>query len=33
MRDGRIVDEALMNGRPSARAQDARRLVSLGNDG
>jgi putative ABC transport system ATP-binding protein len=33
MRDGRIVDEALMTGRPSARAQDARRLVSLGNDG
>jgi putative ABC transport system ATP-binding protein len=33
MRDGRIVDEALMTGRARARAEDTRRLVSLGNDG
>jgi putative ABC transport system ATP-binding protein len=32
MRDGKIVDEAVMTGRPRARAEDARRLVSLGND-
>ncbi|HWW52382.1 MAG TPA: ABC transporter ATP-binding protein [Acidimicrobiales bacterium] len=32
MRDGRVVDEAVMTGRTQARAQDARRLVSLGND-
>jgi len=32
MRDGRIVDEAHMTGRPRATAQDAGRLVTLGND-
>jgi putative ABC transport system ATP-binding protein len=32
MRDGQIVDEAIMTGRTRARAQDARRLVRLGND-
>jgi putative ABC transport system ATP-binding protein len=32
MRDGRIVDEALMTGRTPAKAEDTRRLVRLGNE-
>jgi putative ABC transport system ATP-binding protein len=32
MRDGRIVDEALMTGRSPTKAEDTRRLVRLGNE-
>jgi ABC-type lipoprotein export system ATPase subunit len=32
VRDGRIADEAVMTGRYRAKADDARRLVQLGNE-